>query len=78
MSTPTTRALMKRHKFSSFLAIGGIASAALMQVDLINYNLLVPELMVGIGALGLGKLVYERNRLATGVKSKLLKGHLWL
>ena len=41
-----------------------------MQVDLINYNLLVPELMVGIGALGLGKLVYERNRLATGVKSK--------
>lgn len=65
---------MKRHKFSSFLAIGGIASAALMQVDLINYNLLVPELMVGIGALGLGKLVYERNRLATGVKPKLLKG----
>ena len=69
---------MKRHKFSSFLAIGGIASAALMQVDLINYNLLVPELMVGIGALGLGKLVYERNRLPLASSQSYSKGHLWL
>ncbi|HDR9189352.1 TPA: hypothetical protein QDB51_003439 [Burkholderia vietnamiensis] len=65
---------MKQHKFSSFLAIGGVASAALMQADLINYDLIVPELMVGVGALGIAKLVYERNYKSTAVKPKLLKG----
>lgn len=74
MSIKNTLALMKKHKFSSFLAIGGVASAALMQADLINYDLIVPELMVGVGALGIAKLVYERNYKATGVKPKLLKG----
>lgn len=66
--------VMKENKFSAFLAVGGVASMALMQADWINHDLSVPKALVGIGALGVGKLYYEAQKKHPGFKNTAKKG----
>lgn len=66
---------IKENKFTSFVALGGVAMLTGMTIGMTDPSLMVPKIAMGIGALGVGKFYYElKKKKDFKFQPKLSKG----